>query len=242
MACFIFDGVDYSDILEVASVEMPAIPASTPDLRYATGKDGAYFAGNQLNPLTLKIRARIATRRIDPRDIQRIWSIAAASMRTDEPRPLSLAEGIYRMAVLVEESPLEFMNYSATAELTFLCPDPVAYGEERTVTIPSGSSATIVVGGTYPARPVIAASAGRDSGALVWGIRLDGEDFVHVDTGSASATAVEIDCARRTCRVGTEAAMITLDSDWLALAPGEHTLTMDKGTGDATVRFAERWL
>lgn len=242
MACFIFDGVDYSDILEVASVEMPAIPASTPDLRYATGRDGAYLAGNQLNPLTVKVTARLATSSIDAREIQRAWAIAAASMRTDEPRPLCLTEGIYRMAILVDETPLKFRTYSATGELTFLCPDPVAYGEERTVTVPSGSSATFTVGGTYPARPVITANAVRDSGALVWGVRLDGGDFVHVPTGAASAKPVEVDCERRTCKVDALPAMVTLDSDWLTLAPGEHTLAMDKGTGAATVTFRERWL
>lgn len=242
MACFIFDGVDYSDILEVASVEMPAIPASTPDLRYATGKDGAYFAGNQLNPLTLKVTARLATREIDARDIQRAWAKAAASMRTDSPRPLCLTEGIYRMAILTDQTPLEFKTYSATAELTFLCPDPVAYGAERTITVPSGSNATFIVGGTYPAKPSIAASAVRDASALVWGLRLDGGDFLHVPTGSASATAIEVDCESRTCRIGADAAMVTLDSDWLELAPGEHTLAMDKGTGAATVTFRERWL
>ena len=242
MACFIFDGVDYADILEVVSVAMSALPQTSADLRYAAGRDGAYLAGNALQPLEITVRARLATDTIDERDIQRRWAEVAARMRTAEPRPLSLSEGLYRMAVLQGETPLDFKTYSAVAELKFLCPDPVAYGIERTVTVPSGGSATFVVGGTYKAKPVIAAQAVRDPSSQLWGIRLDDADYIHVATGSASARAVEVDCGERTCTVEGSASMITLDSDWLELEPGKHTLAMDNGTGAATVTIRERWL
>lgn len=242
MACFIFDGVDYANILDVASIEMPALPQTSPDLRYATGRDGALLAGNAFQPLEITVKARLATDTIDERDIQRRWAEVAARMRTAEPRPLSISEGIYRNAVLQDESPLDFKTYSAVAELKFLCPDPVAYGIERTVTVPSGGSVTFNVGGTYRTRPKVTAQAVRNSSSNLWGIRLDGADYIHVATGSASARAVSIDCDARTCTVAGNAAMITLDSDWLELEPGTHTLAMDNGTGEATVTFRERWL
>lgn len=242
MACFVYDGIDFGDILEVASVEMPAIPSTSPDLRYSTGRDGAVLAGNALEPLEITVKARLATKRIDDRDIQRAWARVAAMLRTDGPRPLYLTEGIYRMAVLSGDTSLDFKTYSATADLTFLCADPVAYGRERLVTVPSGGSVTFCVGGTYRAAPEIAASAVRDSEALVWGLRLDGGDFIHVATGSGSARSVAVDCGGRTCLVNGDPSLPTLDSDWLALEPGTHVLEMDKGTGAATVTYRERWL
>ena len=242
MACFVFGGIDYSGVLEVESIEAGALPATTPDLRYAAGRDGACLAGNTLQPLQIKVKARLATDTIDEREIQRLWAVAAAGLRTDEPKPLSLTEGIYRMAVLADESPLEFRTYSATAELTFLCPDPIAYGVERTITVPSGGSATFNVGGSYPTRPRISADAVRDSSSQVWGLRLDDRDYIHVATGNAAARPVDIDCEARTCVVNSAAAIPTLDSDWLEFAPGTHTLVMDKGTGAATVTYTERWL
>ena len=111
-----------------------------------------------------------------------------------------------------------------------------------TLTVPSGGSISFNVGGTYRARPRITASAVRDSSSQVWGLKLDNADFVHVVTGSASARSVDIDCDGRTCIVNSSTSMITLDSDWLELAPGTHTLVMDKGTGAATVKYRERWL
>lgn len=242
MGCFVFGCVDYTDVLQVASVEMPAIAKTSPDLRYATGRDGASLTGNRLEPLEIKVKARLVTDTIDPREIQHEWAKVAATMRHDEPVPLSLTDGIYWLAVLADETKLDFNSYSAYCTLTFLCPDPIAYGREHTVTVPSGGSVTFNVGGSYPAKPKIEASAVRDSEALVWGIRLDGGDFLHIATGNASARTVSVDCGERTCVVNSEPSLPTLDSDWLAFEPGSHTLVMDKGTGAATVTYTERWL
>lgn len=242
MGCFIYGGIDYTEILEVASVEMPALPKTSPDLRYATGRDGALLASNPFEPLEIKVKARLVTDTIDPRDIQRKWAETAATMRHSEPQPLSLSDGIWRMAVLTDETKLEFKSYSAFATLTFLCPDPIAYGDEYEIIVPSGGSVTFNVGGTYPARPTVSASAVRDAASLVWGIRLDGEDFLHIATGSASARGVEVDCGARTCIVNSEPSLPTLDSDWLAFEPGTHTIVNDEGSGAATVTYRERWL
>lgn len=242
MACFVFGGIDYADILEIAEIEMPAIPQTAPDMRQATCRDGALLASNRLKPLEIKVKARLVTEHTDPRDIQRRWAEVAATMRHAEPEPLSLADGIYYLAVLADDSKLEFKTYSAFAELTFLCPDPVAYGDERTITVPSGGSVDFMIGGTYPAKPTIEAAAVRDAESLVWGLRLDGGDYIHIATGSASARDVAIDCGARECAVNHEPSLPTLDSDWLVLEPGTHTIEMDNGTGAATITIRERWL
>lgn len=242
MACFVFDGVDLSTVLDVASVEMPAMPKTSPDVRYASGRDGGLLAGNQLEPLEIKVKARLATDVTDPRDIQRKWAEVSALIRKDSPKPLMLSEGIYRNAVLIGETLLEFKTYSATAELVFLCPDPIAYGATRTVTIPSAGYVYFNVDGSYRAKPRITASAVRDSSSLVWGIRLDEGDFIHIATGSSSARNVVVDCDARTCIVNSSVALPTLDSDWMELEPGTHKLRMDNGAGEATVTFVERWL
>ena len=242
MACFIYGGLDYSEWLEIETIEAPAIAKTTPDLRYAAGRDGGYLAGNQLAPMEITVRARLVTDSIDEREIQRMWADVAATMRHDGPVPLSLVDGYCWLAVLADEARLKFRHYSATADLVFLCPDPVAYGAERRLVVPSSGELTFKVDGTYPARPIIAASAMRDATALVWGLRLDDGDFIHVATGSSEARSVALDCDARTCIVNGTPALPTLDSDWLVFEPGEHVLAMDYGTGAAELVFTERWL
>ena len=108
MACFVFGGIDYSERLDVETIEAPAIAKSSPDMRYAAGRDGGYLAGNRLEPMEIKVKARLATDRIDEREIQRMWADVAATMRHDGPVPLSLVDGFYWMAVLADEPKLKF--------------------------------------------------------------------------------------------------------------------------------------
>ena len=240
---FLFNGIDMTEYLDAAGIDMPAIPEIEAVVREVSGRDGTVYLGSSLKPLMITVKARLAADEIDPAEIQRRWAIVASMMRTDEPAPLSISPGIYRMAVLNGTTDLEFKTYSATADLKFYCADPVAYGERRTVSVPSGGSATFVVGGTYPASPVVKASgAVRDSTSHGWRVRLDGGDFLRVDTGTNQACPVVIDCLERTCRIGANASLPTLDSDWLVLKPGEHTIANDLGSGACEVEYVERWL
>lgn len=243
MTTFLFNGINMTQYLDVAGFEVGALPQIAVDAREVSGRDGTAFMGTTLAPLLLTVEARLAANTIEPSEIQREWARVASLLRTAEPAPLSVSPGIYRMAVLSDETPLEFQTYSATAKLQFYCPDPVAYGATRAVEVPSGGSATFVVSGTYPTRPAISAPAAvRDASALAWQLRLDDGDYLRVETGTGLPCAVELDCRARTCKVAGATRLPTLDSDWLVLEPGEHTVANDLGTGACTLTYAERWL
>ena len=242
MGRFVFNAVDLSQTFEVVEVVTQAVPTISLDLRQSFAMDGAAIAGKRLEPLEITITARMATSTIDERDIQEALAVAVAPLVTSEPKPLYLVAGKHRMAILTDATTLEFASYSAKVQLKFLCADPVAYGATRTVTVPSGGSVSVSVGGTYPTSPAISASAVRSSSSLVWGLKLDNQDHLHIATGSASARAIVADCSKRTLTVAGATALPTLDSDWLSLSPGTHTLANDQGTGAATVTFVERWL
>lgn len=243
MTTFIFNGIDLTAFLEVSRFELPALPEVNPTVREVSGRDGTAYLGSTLKPLTIVVKARLRTDTIDPAEVQRRWAVVASMLRTEEPAPLSIVPGLYRMAVLQGKSDLEFKSYSAYADLTFYCPDPVAYGRRREIEVPSSGAARFMVDGTYPASPVIrAAGAVRDSSAHLWRVRLDGGDYLAVDTGTANACQVTLDCQERTCRVSTVATLPTLASDWFSLEPGEHVIENDLGDGSCTVEYVERWL
>lgn len=241
MGCLVFNGVDLEQVFEVASVEVQATPTVSVEERPLSG-DGAALVGRRLEPLDIAVTVRIATDSIDPRDIQETFAVAVAGLHTEEPQPLYLTTDRYRMAILSGETPLEFATYSAQCTLTFRCLDPVAYGDLRTLTVPSGGSLSFEVGGTYPAKPVVTASAVRSSSSLVWGLLLDNADYLRVETGSPSARQVVADCENRILTVAGSVTLPTLTSDWLSFEPGSHVLRNDQGTGAAAIEFRERWL
>ena len=242
MASIVYNGIDLSGIMEIKDVEMSALPPMEAVTSEIPGLVGAAFVENSIGPREIKIKARIATQSIDPFEIQREWSDAVAPLVAEGPKVLSLAQHRYYMAVFTGETALEFASYSAAAELTFLCPDPYAFGATKTVSIPSGGQATFTVGGNRPTKPKItAASAVRNANSKTWGVRLDGGDYLYVDTGSSSARKVVADCGERALTVAGAAALPTLLSDWLVLNPGQHVVKMDQGSGAATLTYVERW-
>ena len=236
----LFDGHDIGGLFLCGDPQVTALSFEN-DTRALQG-GGSAFVGTRMASTSVKFTAAaigtLSERRL-------ALSTLGEWLAVDEPKWLELPDmpgWRYKALPDGDISPTRHLDGEAF-ELSFMLVDPIAYGAQREITVPSGGSVEFVVGGTYPAKPAItAASAVRDSSSQVWGVRLDEGDFVHVATGSASARGVAIDCGERTCAVNGSATLPTLDSDWLELSPGKHTLRMDKGTGAATVTFAERWL
>jgi len=220
-----------------------SIIKAKPTLRERSAGNGSVFVGLGFEASTISFgvttTASTATLR------REAFSKLGGWLNVDEPKQLVLPETPNWYWLAVPDGSFDIEKYidGDGAELTFILVDPVAYGVEKTLTVPSGGSLTFTVDGTYPTKPVItASSAVRNSTALVWGLQLDSVDYVHVATGSGSSRAVAIDCDKRTCTVASAVSMITLDSDWLEFTPGSHTLAMDYGTGAATVKYRERWM
>ena len=165
-------------------------------------------------------------------------------LMVDEPKPLYLPDTPDRYYLAVPGAGLDLTRGigGEMAQVTFTLVDPVAYGDTQTASLPSGGSVSINVNGTAPTYlNVVANSAIRNSSAQVWGVQVDSVDYVHVVTGSSSSRKVEIYSDERVCKVQDALTLPTLDSDWLKLEPGAHTVAMDYGTGAATLSWVERW-
>lgn len=239
MSSVIFDGHDLSELFAIGD---PSITVFESRVKYdqSDNRNGSVVLGrvwgNGSVTFSIGNPGSMSERR-DKMSTLAVW------LDVDEPKKLVLPDtpGRYYMAVPSGAvTPIRHYN-GEVSQLTFVITDPIAYGRECSVTVPSGGSVTFNVGGTAATRPRITASAVRNASSQVWGIRLDEGDFVHVATGSSSARAVVLDCEDRTLTVQGAAALPTLDSDWLVLEPGEHVLRMDNGSGAATVTYIERW-
>lgn len=127
--------------------------------------------------------------------------------------------------------------------MTFMAPDPTRRGRVRRASVQPGEGVHVVIGGTCVTNASVSVSgAVRDPESLVWGMRFDEDEFVHVALSSDTPRDIEIDCEERTVSVDGENVMLTLDSDWIWLEPGIHTARMDQGTGDAVITWTERSL
>ena len=236
----IFDGHDFSTLFVWGDPEITILNAK-PVTRDVSGRDGAAFVG--LTYGTSTVAFKIAA--IGGAEARRVaFSTLGQWLMVDEPKPLYLPDTPDRYYLAVPGAALDLKRCAGSelAEVTFTLTDPVAYGDGQTASLASGGTVTVNVNGTAPTYlNVTADSAVRNGTALVWGVQVDDQDYVHVATGSSSARKVEIYSGERVCKVADALTLPTLDSDWLKLEPGTHTVAMDYGTGAATLSWTERW-
>ena len=238
MTSFSFDGVDFGSMLEIEEVRTPVMPAITRDLVTVPGRDGAVLRGTQLGTRTIVLKARINAGSREPADITSAWAEIAPLLYAREPRALDIGDGRYYMAVLTGASPIEFHAYYGSVELTFECPDAYGHGARLEAQIPG----SLFSGGNCPSAPVIRCeNAVRNSSSGLWGVRIDDGDYIRVAMGGG-AHSVVIDCEHRTVTLDGSTAMITLESDWLEVEPGAHTVAIDQGSGSGTIEWTEKWL
>lgn len=235
-----FDGHDLESIAIVGPPNITSADFSA-DLSEVPARDGSIIRGTRLRSPSISMPIAIVGTDYERR---RKLSMLISWLKVDGPRRLVIPddESVYWMAVPSGTLDMARRTNRETATLTFVLAEPAAYGSEMSATIPSGGSVEIEVGGTYPTAPIINGTVTRSASSLVWGVRLDDEDFIHIETGANAGRVVAIDCVERACTVSGNAKLPTLDSDWLVLFPGHHVLENDQGTGEATVRWIERWL
>lgn len=234
-----FDGVDLTALGFVGEYRAPLLPREIYREQVA-GRDGDVFLGARYSAKTITLR--LTVRAQDPAERQRAVRVLAAVLAVDEPKPLvlSIDGGLYHRAIPTSNGDgTRYLNHTSF-DVDFEVLDPAAYGETRTVTVPSGGSVTFEVGGTYQTMPIVVATqAKNDASAGRWKLILDGGDYLIANV--ASAARLEADCYARTLKVAGATRVLELDGDWLVLTPGTHELVMT-GTGAATVTYPERWI
>lgn len=241
----LFNGIDLTECFYVSDLQEPLLPreVGTADV---PGMDGALFTGVRLMPRTIALTLTVKDKSME--GMRAAERCLAAILATKEPTPLSLSidDGLYYMAVPSAAEAGALYRKAVRHVVEFQCPDPVAYGRERTVTVPSGGRVTFDVGGTYPTMPVVSARCVYTASGQQWRLALEDGTYLHHawDTDAATAGTVTFDCAERVAKLGSRTFMLSAGADWLELEPGEHTLTMSGEAcgGDATVTFRERWL
>ena len=176
-------------------------------------------------------------------DARQAISTLLSWLDVDGPLWLSSSDfGGHAMRVVAEGSPVIIEDeYGDVLTLELLQVDPYLYGEQRTLTM--AGTTTVTVGGDRPTLPVVTcAAAKRRATDDLWGLSLDGgETEMYVKVGTPIATGVSIDCATKSVTVDNAQSMITLDSDWLELTPGTHTIAFGAGSGTTTITWREMW-
>ena len=266
-----FNGVDLTSLYVVSGWHAPLLGRSF-DTADITGMDGQRFLGATLTPKTITLSLTVKGTTLADRETAA--RTLAATLNVDGPKALtaSFMGGKYYLAIPKSDADLTRFVNADTFEVQFYVPDPVAYGETKTVSniaIASGTNQRIDVGGTYPALPTIKLAVSRSSttGDSFVNFRVyhygsanssQGYDSVYVDfaeltagTATATGTIYVFSAERRyTYDTTTNEKLLPLASDWPTLVPGRNQLSIPQSgttyitnlSGTMEVTYTERWL
>lgn len=238
----IFNGIRFSDYFDVIDVKRPNAAVAS-ETRAVSGRDGLVLTGSAMGTVTITVTVMLLDSSVGGRRarMREVWRL----LYTKDERPLEFSEddGLYYMAKLDGEMPVKEHVRSGGIGINFTAFDPVLYGARRSVVVPSGGSVSFMVNGSYRTFPTISGDVnGASSTGNFWGIRLDQGANIRISMGGTTQKHVDIDCATRVCKVDGLITLPTMQSDWLSLDAGPHTIENDIGTGSCVVTWDERWM
>jgi phage-related protein len=222
-----------------AEVEWPAAHTLVAETARVPGRPGLALLSADVEPLELRVRLHLdapealtSAERAEVRRTVRAWLLADGGGTLVVPGEPGLE---WHDVVCAGSTGWPTPLADASATVTFLCLDPIAYGAER-----SSADDAFEVGGSWPTRPVVEMTATAGSGASV-ACAATGERVELARTLSAG-DLVRVDCAAQTVAVnGVDAtADVTLGSDFPSLAPGRAALSFS-GCSSHLVLWRERW-
>lgn len=173
------------------------------------------------------------------------FSTLGAWLYVDSPKMLILPDTPDRYYHAVSQGALDVQRCfdGDYATLTFELTESMAYAISEESTPSENGKATFTIGGTAPTYVRVSSSeATPDEYESLWGVIADlttssyGPDV----NGKISGQTVIIDSENRTFYNGYYT-QPNLESDWLLLTPGKHTVTRNFGGGEFRVWWRNRW-
>lgn len=239
-----YDGHDLSTMFICGDPQMTILNA-TPNTVDLVGRNGSAFIGMKYGNSTVTFTVVASGTALERRNA---FSTLGAWLDVTEPKRLVLPDTPDRYYLAVPSGGVELQRAlnGEAAQLVFELVDPVAYGiNENSVFSYNNSSITITVGGTAATDINIRTSTGYwsrpDATTGLWGFATESGEFSHLAIGTTGDISGSINSEQRRCTVNANPRTLTLDSVWLRLAPGEHTITRDYGSGRFTVSWHDRW-
>ncbi len=154
MARLIYNGIELPSFAKAGKIKNPPHPPISLITTAIAGRPGSYYFGQNLGEKTIEVPIIFSSStKADLPDVKRAlvdW------LFYDEPKQLILPEETdkYYMAKVSGDTDLEQMMNTGWGTITFICPDPFAYGTtETTSNFVPGNSLTVTNNGgleTYP--------------------------------------------------------------------------------------------
>ena len=235
----IFNNINISEIAKVLKVRHSLLPPVSNITKRIPGQSGTKHIRTELGERFIDIE--VGVKKASKVDLREFCRELAGILYTEEPKKLYLKDepNKYYMAKLNGSTPLWEFHGLGRVLLQFLCTDPFAYGELRT--IEDIADKQIYNNGTYPTRGIITIVMTDAIEDLEITLLNTGE-FLYIADDFVTGDIVVIDLENEYITKNGYSAManLYLESDFFDLPVGEFEIAVSSGT--ASLEFRERWL
>lgn len=242
-----FNGHDLAEFGVIESVERPPMGALSITSATVPGRRGIVFGAQRLGSLEIRARLRLICE--DKAQMRRRLSDLAAIMDVRlyaKPQKLEISDepGRYRLAVPSRVTVSEEMEGTCLVEITFTCPDPIAYGStEHSFVIDDDFHE---IGGNCATYPTIKITGLKTTNSAVQYADLhDSIGGILMIPVTSTGRTVEIDCEARTLKINAVAALPSVWSDWFEWGASRKVKLYTSFPGvtwtRAVVTWHERW-
>lgn len=175
-----FDGEVMPSFMSVVSVTNSILPSITQNTTTIPYRIGEYCYGTEIG--TRKIEVEVIIFADKAEKLPLYTREVARWLMHREPKKLVLGDmvGYYYNAIFTGDSALEELSKIGRATLTFMCYDPLLYGEESITSYPAGGSLNVENLGTAPTYPVVTMTAKRNLSEFNL---VSGNEYVSVGKG-----------------------------------------------------------
>ncbi|WP_130806522.1 distal tail protein Dit [Senegalia massiliensis] len=237
-----FNNINFCDYLIVNDIRRSILPPQNTILRKVPKSIGQTFIRKELGVGVIEVDITlIANNRVNLRkNIRQL----ASMLYTETLEKLIFDDEVdkYYMAILSEDTELEEICSIGEGTLTFICPDPISYGDTKSHTITD--SVKLFLSGTYKTKPkfIFNINSNIDHIKLT---HIDKGKFVYIEHNFIPGDIVEVDFNDK-WKVRKNGVVIAEDiwiiSDFFYLDVGENNINIEPLGVDVTMEYIERWL
>jgi predicted phage tail component-like protein len=231
---FTYKGISSEGKMRVVKVTRSVLPPSQLKMLEIDGKAGAYFISKKHGVKKIDLEVVILGDYVNKKRDIADWLDAM------KPEALNISDepNMTDFAILDGETDFDEILDNGFGTITFICPDPYSYGDERSVTLFAGND-SIFNGGTAPSFPTITFNISSSTTSVK--IETTDGDYFEVKDDFVIGDVLVIDMEKgKVTRNGTLImTKVTLESDFFSLKAG--TTDFIGTTAQGSARFFERF-
>lgn len=234
-----FKRTNLNDFAKVEKVRGYLVPELENILKKIPGKNGMRFITQRKNMRVFEVDLRLI-----PKDEKDLWERKRRLVKllnSNRPEPLAY-KGLTYYAILDGTMNFEKNRRFGFVTLKFICPDPYGYGEEKTLTAPSGIAEFKIFNNGDDDTPFVlsAEAKHRDSSVRVTNATT-GE---MIELTPVSSLKFYIDTEKHYACSNDKISLmkyVNVKSDFFKLVPGENKITIENLTR-CDITFKEKFL